>query len=144
MPQWKRVTAFNDEGEVGHFSVRLTREGRVWKQDAKGIHKWGFRIPLRYFDGGIRRRNPDVGWSEECLLPGDPPEVYAWMGSEDVAAFREKLLLHHPDKMTAEEQAELGSLERRLIAGLGSDADIARRADILRALEARAIDIDEW
>jgi len=142
--EWVYVTAFNEKGATSNFSVRLTKAGVVFKRDSRYIFEAGFLIPLRYSDGGIHRLNPDVGWPKECLLPGEPPEVYARWGVKLVADLHEQLIRHHPDKLTAAEKTELGGLERQMIAGTASEEGIARRNEILGELETRDTDLNEW
>jgi len=87
MTEWCQVKCFADDHpatRTANFGLRLTKKGRVNLRD---VNRWirgtRYKIPLRYYDGGVRKLNPDVGWPED-LLRHDTPEVYE--GMRDVAS----------------------------------------------------------
>ena len=92
---WVDFTAFADDHPktpVAYFSMRLTKSGRVNLHD---VNKWlrggKFKVPIRYYDGGIRTLNPDVGLPSDVLRE-DTPEVYGWADVEFIDNLREQLL----------------------------------------------------
>ena len=138
------IVCFDRDGKVVRTYVRLTREKRVWKADLRRLISRGLRVPLRYSEGGIHHVNPDAGWPAECILPGDPPEVYAWMGQAFVDDLHSTLLLHHPNKMTQAEKDELAAIDRRLLGGAEWPEDEARRTALLAEIGQRDISLDKW
>lgn len=138
------VTAFTRDGsEHAHFTFRLTKAGRVNLTDVNRFLGLRWKVPPRYTSGGIRRVNrTDVEWPEDVLFKGDPPEEFPFRG-EELAAFREKLVQHHPSKFTPEERARIGVLELRLTRAEDPDA-LAERQALLDALAKRPFTGDEW
>lgn len=150
-PEWVDVTLFNVDPQspnsrVAHVGMRLTRDGRVNLHD---VNRWlrgtGFKVPLRFTRGGIRRLNPDVGWPTECLYEGDPPEEYACLSPEELAEFRVELLKDHSSKMTPEEVRWITNLESKMQRRPATQEEIDARVAFLAEIEARPDPVlDEW
>lgn len=149
---WVGVTSFNLDSEdeqdrVGRIHIRLTKQGRVNLHD---LNRWfkdtGHKVPLRYTSGGIRKRNPDVGWPDWCLLEGDPPEEYWMLPASAICELRENILEHHPAKMTEAETEWIVTLERDMLRGQASEADVSARVAFLAEIARRPVPdgIDEW
>lgn len=86
------VMAFDDSLAVHRISVRLTKSGKPYKADLKQFHKY-MQVPLRYLNGGIKRKNPDLGWPAEVLMEAIP-EVYRLLDETSIKELRERLLKH--------------------------------------------------
>jgi hypothetical protein len=93
--RWMSVKCFADnhpETRTANFAMRLTKSGRVNLHD---VNKWlrgsAYKVPLRFYEGGVRRLNPDVEWPED-VLRHDTPEVYAGQGEDFVALLTEEFL----------------------------------------------------
>jgi hypothetical protein len=93
--RWISVKGFaNDHPETrtANFAMRLTKSGRVNLHD---VNKWlrgsEYKVPLRFYEGGVRRLNPDVGWPPD-VLRHDTPEVYGSQSAEFIDSLREQFL----------------------------------------------------
>ena len=145
--EWVHVTCFREHPiqRVARYSCRLTQSGRVNLHD---VNRWlrdsDFKVPLRYTEGGIRKRNLDVGWPAWCVMEGSPPEVYSMLSPEELANLREALMKHDPSKMTPQERAWIGEVERNMQADTASAEDIEARAKFLAEMALRPADPDEW
>lgn len=145
--EWARVTCFNEadpEDRVAHFSVRVTRQGRANRTDVRRLLGTVWKVPLRYVDAGIRKRNPDIGWPEEVLYQGDPPEVYGKMSAEFISDLRERIIAEHPGKLTPSERVWLNELASRLHRGEATEVELQQRLALLLDLRTRPINLDEW
>ncbi len=144
---WVRTTCFSDDphDRVGHFSFRTTKAGQVNLHD---VNRWlrdtGFKVPPKYTRGGIRLRNPDVGWPSWCVMEGPPPEEYHSLPPRALAELREDILRHEPAKMTPAEIKWIGDLESRMMRGTNTEEDLTARQKFLDEVALRPIDIDEW
>lgn len=147
-PEWIHVVAFKEGERARHLSFRLTRKGRVNMHDVNSqLRGSGYKVPIRYTDYGIRTLNPDVGWPEEYLYTGDPPEACTWLYAkypEELQKLRETILEHHPKKMTPDEKKWIGDLESRIMRGTNTEEDLTARQKFLDEIALRPIDIDEW
>jgi hypothetical protein len=89
---WVSVRCFKAPPDFGvaHMTFRVNKTGRVNLHD---VNRWlvgtGFKVPLRYTEYGIRRRNPDLDWPVWCL-DDSIPEVSVF-GSEGWSDLRDKL-----------------------------------------------------
>lgn len=144
---WVRVTCFSDDPDnrVALCSFRTTTSGQVNLQDVtQRLQGTGFKVPLKYTRGGIRLRNPDVGWPSWCVMEGPPPEEYNSLSPSTLAELRESILRHTPAKMTSEEIVWLAGLERLVLAGEASETDLAARQKFLDEVARRPVNLDEW
>lgn len=142
------MTCFAEDGEKAHLSLRLTKSGKVHRGDVKRFLGTRYKVPLRYYSMGVRTLNPDVGWPEEVLYVGEPPEEYANIDPHTRGDLREQLVRYSPAKMTPEESRRLTWLFQRLRTGQGSPTEqkawVAERQRILDEIAARPYDPDEW
>ena len=119
--------------------------------DEEGLRLWldrldkeGIKIPPRYTEAGIRKLNPDLPWSENLIMEGEPPEVLSVLNPAELEELRQKILLHHPNKMTEEEKQELKEIECRMVNCSAGPRDKRRHRQLLDDIGKRDIDIDEW
>ena len=145
--KWVSAACFseNPDDRTAYFSFRRTKAGRVNLHDVNRYLKdSGFKVPPKYTRGGIRLRNPDLGWPSWCVMEGPPPEEYPMFSAQALAEIREDILVHHPDKMTPEELEWLEDVDRRMLDGTNTEEDLTARQKFLDEVALRPIDIDEW
>lgn len=141
------VTCFTESGEKAHLSFRLTKTGQVHLGDVnRFLRGTPYKVPLRYLSFGVRKRNPDVGWPEDVLFRGEPPEEYADIDPCTLQELREQIIQHSPAKMTPEEKHALGVLFQDRGKGTAAQQKVwmEDRQRILDGIAARPYNPDEW